>query len=153
MTDQNERPEAAQEEAGSAQGERKAEDLEVDLTAVQGTGKEGRIIPKDVQKKHEQEDSDPQNRAIEQAAQVVWDTFVQLEQGTQADGSLDQNHRNIINQYNVLRAILAGPSETEETPVPNPTQFTPNPDKDFAPNLPLADWKPRKPASRPPPAP
>ena len=146
MTDK--RPEATEG------AERKAKELGVDLTTVQGTGKEGKITVEDVQRKHEQnvnsgrEESIHQNGEIEKAAEVIWNTFVQLEatrrESTQSDTPLDQNHINIINQYDILRIVMAGPSGPEEdSDLPKtPPDFEPISGKNFAPKKPLADWKP-----------
>lgn len=165
MNDPKEQTEMARAEAESAEGahtrrEDKAtdaapreEELGVEVPAAQDTGDEGDIIGGDVPGdpehylKGRRKKSDRENGDIEKAAKVVWETFVQLQQDTRAvapqrDGFLSQNHIDIINQYNVLRAVLAGPPETEEERVPDPVAFPPTPDKDFAPQLPLPDWKP-----------
>ncbi len=61
--------------------------------------------------------------------------------------------KRIIDQYNVLRVVLAGPPalDKEQLPAPqdfvppdpkDPTKHDPDQSKEFAPRIPLADWKP-----------
>lgn len=146
MTEPNRQPDATDEAVSRAQ------ELGVDLATVQGTGADGRILVKDVEDAHEQDvnserqDSDYQNRDVEEAAETFWKTFVRLEQSARAvetrEASQPDPSPDIIKQYNILRRILASPFENLSR-IPE-EDFPPNPDKDFAPQKPLADWKPLK---------
>ncbi len=149
MTDQNERPEEAQEEAGSAQGERKveatdaarrkAEDLEVDLTAVNGTGANNRITVDDVEDAYEQAQRTTKLAESIQGASTRLTEDPQRMQTTSTDGTaLTPKEQGIVAQYNVLKAILADP-ETKVPPSPPNFPYD-DPARDFVPHPPLAEW-------------
>jgi len=155
-TGQADQPENQEGGAGiraSHQARRFAEEHDVDLSTVEGTGPEGRITIKDVRGAHNRaadtarEGPEPQagEDAEREAAEIPWTPYLRFQE-TRAGVTppSDDPAPNIIGQYDVLRAVLAGPSEIEETKVPDLVGFTPTPGKDFAPNTPLADWKPRR---------
>jgi hypothetical protein len=137
----------------SNEARQEAEEHHIDPSEVQASGAGGRIEVEDVRRARrsrvnsegEEDGSQNGNDAVK-AAETFWRTFIRLEQNARAGETppTDDPAANIIAQYNALRAVLAGPSETEETKVPEPVKFEPTPDKDFAPNTPLADWKPRR---------
>jgi len=109
MSDPNERSEATQQEAGSAQdetqgtveateaAERKAQELGIDLTNVEGTGSGGRVTAADVENAQRQSDTTEESMETLQR-----DASVSPEAP-----SLDDIQR----QYVVLKATLAGPKD------------------------------------------
>jgi pyruvate/2-oxoglutarate dehydrogenase complex dihydrolipoamide acyltransferase (E2) component len=113
MSDPNEQSEATQQEAGSAQGgaesrveateaaERKAQELGVDLTNVEGTGSGGRVTAQDVENAQRQPDSARPTEALQVSRSVV-------EPKTPRDATLEQ--------YVVLKATLAGPIDESIDP-------------------------------------
>ena len=106
MSDPNERSEATQQGDGPARAntegkveatpaaERKAQELEVDLASVEGTGSGGRVTVEDVE--NAQRKTDPAVRPIMAASGPVV-----VEPQTPRDA--------ILEQYVVLKATLAGP--------------------------------------------
>lgn len=178
MTEQNERPETTQEEAGSTQEERtereveatdaaqrKAEELGIDLTTVQGTGVHGRVTVEDVENKPEQSEQ------TAKLAEVIQSISTQLAKNLQtlqpvitADEPLTDEQQDIIDQYEALRTVLAGPLAEGITkpgklepfsvddpfppqnfaPLPPSVKLTPPVPKppDWDPSPPSWDWKP-----------
>lgn len=108
MSDPNERSEATQQGDGPARdstegkveatpaAERKAQEMDIDLASVEGTGSGGRVTVEDVENAQRQPDS--ATRSI-----VVASGSVVVEPRTSRDA--------ILEQYVVLKATLAGPVE------------------------------------------
>jgi hypothetical protein len=151
MSDPNERPEATQQGDGSARdetagqvdatpaAERKAQEMDVDLASVQGTGSGGRVTAQDVENAQRQPDDSPQRSTETLGAGRA---LLLPPQPTQ-----DDIHR----QYVVLKATLAGPEGGDvrlrfvkqdgnlEDPI-TPSTFTDNPSSFFAPEPPIVKW-------------
>ncbi len=159
MSDPNEHPEATQQGGRSAQdagrpveateaAERRAEELQVDLAGVEGTGAGGRITATDVQNAHQQPDTTTGHVETFQGG------------GSQLAGvtpSLDDIQR----QYIVLKATLAGPKDgvlltiikedgnSEDLTTTN--NFPDNPTNFFAPAPPIVKWflpRPQRPVPK-----
>ena len=123
MSDPSEQSEATQQEAGSTQAnaegrveateaaERKAQELGVDLTNVEGTGPGGRVTAPDVENAHRETDTTARS-----AEEII---FTQPEPCTPPQDPTGQDlpcptctppsHAEILEQYLVLKATLAGP--------------------------------------------
>jgi hypothetical protein len=151
MSDPTERPEATPQGDGQASdetagkvdatpaAERRAQEMDVDLASVEGTGSGGRVTAQDVENAQRQPDDSPQ-RSTETLG--AGQTLLLSTQPTQ-----DDIHR----QYVVLKATLAGPeggdvrlrffkeNGTLEDPI-TPSTFTDNPSSFFAPEPPIVKW-------------
>ena len=152
MTDQNEQLGTAQEGAGSAQGERaerrveatdaarrRAEELGMNLAAVNGTGANNRITVDDVEDAYEQAQRTAKLAEVIQGASTRLTEDLQRLRTTSTDGTvLNPKEQGIVDQYNVLKAILADP-ETRVPPSPPDFPYD-EPEKDFVPHPPLAYW-------------
>jgi len=109
MSDPNEQPDVTQQETGSAQdgtegtveatpaAVRKAQELGVDLTSVEGTGAGGRVTAADVDNAQQQPDSATRSIMAASGGPGV------VEPTTPRDA--------ILEQYLVLKATLVGPIE------------------------------------------
>ena len=161
MSDPNERSEATQQGDGPARAntegkveatpaaERKAQELEVDLASVEGTGSGGRVTVEDVE--NAQRKTDSAARPIMAASGRVV-----VEPQTPQDA--------ILEQYVVLKATLAGPIKdsidlskeqitladgSKKTILEKDTagtivtriNFPTNPPNFFAPMPPIVEWK------------
>jgi hypothetical protein len=151
MSDPNERRDASQQEAGSAQdrtegtveateaAERKARELGVDLASVEGTGSGGRITVEDVE------------NAQRQSGTTVRSMETLQRRGTPPPPPTPPTPDDIQRQYVVLKATLAGPRDgtvplrivredgSVEDPITDGT-FPDNPLNFFAPEPPVVKW-------------
>jgi hypothetical protein len=156
MSDPNERSEATQQGEGSARdntegkveatpaAERKAQEINIDLASVKGTGSGGRVTAQDVE--NAQQQSDPTARPMETLQR---DAAPPL---TPSPPTLDDIQR----QYVILKATLAGPKDGAvrleivkedgfvEHPITDRT-FPDNPSNFFAPEPPIVRWTFRAP--------
>jgi hypothetical protein len=156
MSDPNERSDATQREAGSAQdesegkveateaAERRAQELGVDLASVEGTGPGGRIEAEDVENAHRH--SDTSARPMETLHR----------DGLPPPPPTPPTLEDIQRQYVVLKATLAGPRDgavplrivredgSVEDPITEGT-FPDNPSNFFAPEPPIVRWTFRTP--------
>lgn len=152
MSDPNEQPEAPQQEAASPQAnaegrseateaaERKAQELGVDLTNVEGTGSGGRVTAPDVENAYRQTDTTARSTETLQGGGSLPPT-------PPTPPTLEDIHR----QYVVLKATLAGPKDgtvplriiredgSLEDPITEGT-FPDNPSNFFAPEPPVVNW-------------
>ena len=162
--------EAKKKQKATDAAERRAEQLDVDLAAVKGTGYEDQVTVEDVERaahaRSESASSGPGNSGNgsnngsngddgEKIAEAINAASVQLTKGLQdleqavestkpESVPLTPGERDIVNQYGVLWVTLAGP-ETDPPAVPLPSQDWRQAlgAKDFVPLLPPAIWKPR----------
>jgi len=121
MSDPNEQPEATQQGAGSNQdrtgshveateaAERRAQELGVDLTDVEGTGSGRRITATDVENAHRQTDT-----TAEPPVETALQTAVV---NSSSVGSTSPDRDDIHVQYVVLKATLAGPKDRTDFPL------------------------------------
>jgi hypothetical protein len=149
MSDPNEPRDAAQQGAGSAQNdtesraeateaaERRAQELGVDLTSVEGSGPGGRVTARDVE--NAQRQSDTTARSTET-----------LERDVSTSSTTVPTRDDIHMQYVVLKATLAGPKDGpvdlkiinedgDEDPI-TPNTFPDNPLNFFAPRPRIVQW-------------
>jgi hypothetical protein len=150
MSDPNEPRDAAQQGAGPAQddtesraeateaAERRAQELGVDLTSVEGSGPGGRVTARDVE--NAQRPSDTTARSTETLERDVSTS------STESVPTRDDIHM----QYVVLKATLAGPKDGpvdlkfinedgDEDPI-TPNTFPDNPRNFFAPRPRIVQW-------------
>jgi pyruvate/2-oxoglutarate dehydrogenase complex dihydrolipoamide acyltransferase (E2) component len=156
MSDPNERHDASQQEAGSAQdetggtveateaAERKARELGIDLASVEGTGSGGRITVEDVE------------NAQRQSGTTVRSMETLQRRSSPPPPPTPPTRDDIQRQYVVLKATLAGPKDgavplrivredgSVEDPISDQT-FPDNPFNFFAPEPPIVQWTFRTP--------
>lgn len=146
---------------GTEAAERRAEELGVNLAAVEGTGYDGQITVDDVERtSHAKPASapstgqgnpqgNPQNgsnngdekvaEAIENASTLLHTDLQNLEEAvtkTDAEVVLNGDEQNIINQDRLLEATLAGPNGRKSINRPWPALTG----EDFIPGPPPARW-------------
>ena len=151
MSDPNEQPDAAQQEADSAQdetdgtveatpaAERKAQELDVDLASVEGSGSGGRVTARDVE--NAQRQTNTTARSTES-----------LERDASTSSTTAPTRDDIHMQYVVLKATLAGPKDGidplnlkiinedgDEEPITR-NSFPDNPLNFFAPRPRIVQW-------------
>src|SRR5215218_9884663 len=124
MSDPNERSEATQQEAGSAQdetqgtveateaAERKAQELGIDLTNVEGTGSGGRVTAADVENAQRQSDttarSEEATQSVSRPLNPCRQDACEVDSAVVA-GCVPPTDKAILAQYAVLTAILGSP--------------------------------------------